>query len=165
MKYLQWRAMVRVVCDAISLISNRIQTGLYTTAFLSLYNPASAINSVLIARLLHEGPIDTSCAYVRLAGVSICARLDQAVTWRRGSCRNMTTMSLEPSSAPAGDVGAGCWEAREEAAARLEAMAAAARVDEELPEEQLQGNSRIQEDEVADVDQFLFSYFSLGDLV
>nr|CAB3447581.1 unnamed protein product [Digitaria exilis] len=58
-------------------------------------------------------------------------------------------MSLEPSSsAPVREVGASFWEAREEAAARLEAMAAAALVDDELPEEQLQGNSRIQEDEL-----------------
>nr|CAB3450754.1 unnamed protein product [Digitaria exilis] len=61
----------------------------------------------------------------------------------------ITEMSLEPSSsAPVEEVGARCWEAREEAAARLEAMAAAALVDDELPEEQLQGNSRIQEDEL-----------------
>jgi hypothetical protein len=60
-------------------------------------------------------------------------------------------MSLEPSSsAPAGEVGAGYWAAREEAAARLEAMAAAARVDDDLSEEQFQGNSQIQEDEVTD---------------
>ena len=52
-------------------------------------------------------------------------------------------MSLEPSSsAPAGEVGAGYWAAREEAAA--------ARVDDELSEEQFQGNRQIQEDEVTD---------------
>ncbi|XP_039789898.1 E3 ubiquitin-protein ligase RNF14-like [Panicum virgatum] len=50
-------------------------------------------------------------------------------------------MSLEPSSsAPAGEVGAGYWAAREEAAA--------ARVDDELSEEQFQGNRQIQEDEL-----------------
>ncbi|RLN09636.1 hypothetical protein C2845_PM11G29410 [Panicum miliaceum] len=58
-------------------------------------------------------------------------------------------MSLEPSSsALAGEVGAGYWAAREEAAPRLEAMAAAARGDDELSEEQFQGNSQIQEDEL-----------------
>ncbi|RLM80139.1 hypothetical protein C2845_PM12G24000 [Panicum miliaceum] len=59
-------------------------------------------------------------------------------------------MSLEPSStAPAGEVGAGYWAAREEAAARLEAMAAAACVDDDLSEGLFQGNSQIQEDEIS----------------
>ncbi|CAL5054908.1 unnamed protein product [Urochloa decumbens] len=58
-------------------------------------------------------------------------------------------MSLEPSSsAPAGETGAEYWAVREEAVARLEAMAAAAPVDDELSEEQFQGNSQIQEDEL-----------------
>ncbi|KAJ1280420.1 hypothetical protein BS78_04G231300 [Paspalum vaginatum] len=58
-------------------------------------------------------------------------------------------MSLEPSSsAPAREVGAGYWEAPEEAAARLAAMTAAGRVEEELSEEQFQGNNQIQEDEL-----------------
>ena len=52
-------------------------------------------------------------------------------------------MSLEPSSsAPAGEVAAGYWAAREEAAA--------ARVDDELSEEEFQGNNQVQEDEVTD---------------
>ncbi|CAO2047891.1 unnamed protein product [Urochloa humidicola] len=57
-------------------------------------------------------------------------------------------MSQESSSAPALEVGAGYWAAREEAVARLEAMAAAARADDELSEKQFQGNSQIQEDEL-----------------
>ena len=62
-------------------------------------------------------------------------------------------MSLEPSSsAPAGEVGAGYWAAREEAAA--------ARVDDELSEEQFQGNRQIQEDEVTD-DAIALISFSL----
>ena len=70
-------------------------------------------------------------------------------------------MSLEPSSsAPAGEVAAGYWAAREEAAARLETMAAAARVDDELSEEQFQGNRQIQEDEVTD-DAIALISFSL----
>ena len=62
-------------------------------------------------------------------------------------------MSLEPSSsAPAGEVAAGYWAAREEAAA--------ARVDDELSEEQFQGNRQIQEDEVTD-DAIALISFSL----
>jgi E3 ubiquitin-protein ligase RNF14 len=58
-------------------------------------------------------------------------------------------MSLEPSfSAPAREVGGRYWAAREEAVARLQAMAAAARVDHELSEDQFQGSNQIQEDEV-----------------
>jgi len=70
-------------------------------------------------------------------------------------------MSLEPSSsAPAVEVAAGYWAAREEAAARLEAMAAAARVDDELSEEEFQGNNQVQEDEVTD-DAIALISFSL----
>ncbi|GJN21920.1 hypothetical protein PR202_gb09443 [Eleusine coracana subsp. coracana] len=51
------------------------------------------------------------------------------------------------SSAPAGEVGAGFWAAGDDAAARLEAMAAADRPVDELSEEQYQINNQIQEDE------------------
>ncbi|KAK3154977.1 hypothetical protein QOZ80_2BG0197310 [Eleusine coracana subsp. coracana] len=52
------------------------------------------------------------------------------------------------SSAPAGEVGAGFWAAGDDAAARLEAMAAADRPVDELSEEQYQINNQIQEDEL-----------------
>jgi hypothetical protein len=73
-------------------------------------------------------------------------------------------MSLELlSSAPAGN-SAGYWAAREEAVAQLEAMAATARVEEELLDEQFQANSQIQEDEVTDMmaqsDNLTFIVFS-----
>ncbi|KAL6634948.1 hypothetical protein ACP70R_027619 [Stipagrostis hirtigluma subsp. patula] len=58
-------------------------------------------------------------------------------------------MSLEPSSsAPAGEVAAGYWAAREEATALLEAMAAEARGEDESSEELFQVNNQIQEDEL-----------------
>jgi hypothetical protein len=73
-------------------------------------------------------------------------------------------MSLELlSSAPAGN-SAGYWAAREEAVAQLEAMAATARVEEELLDEQFQASSQIQEDEVTDMmaqsDNLTFIVFS-----
>ncbi|GJM86505.1 hypothetical protein PR202_ga02371 [Eleusine coracana subsp. coracana] len=52
------------------------------------------------------------------------------------------------SSAPAGEVGAGFWAAGDEAAARLETMAAADHLVDELSEEQYQVNNQIQEDEL-----------------
>ncbi|KAL6911762.1 hypothetical protein ACP4OV_000567 [Aristida adscensionis] len=53
------------------------------------------------------------------------------------------------SSASAGEVaGAGYWAAREEASARLEAMAAAARAEDEVSEELFQVDNQIQEDEL-----------------
>ena len=53
--------------------------------------------------------------------------------------------SSSPLPAEAGD---GYWEARKEAAARLEAMAARAYGEDELSAEQLETNNQLQEDEV-----------------
>ena len=52
------------------------------------------------------------------------------------------------SSPPPAEAGDGYWEAREEAAARLEAMAARAQGEDELSVEQLETNNQLQEDEL-----------------
>lgn len=52
------------------------------------------------------------------------------------------------SSPPPAEAADGYWEAREEAAALLEAMAARAQGDDELSAEQLETNNQLQEDEV-----------------
>ncbi|GJM86504.1 hypothetical protein PR202_ga02370 [Eleusine coracana subsp. coracana] len=52
------------------------------------------------------------------------------------------------SSPPAEEVGKGFWVARDEAVARLEAMAARGREEIELSTEQLETNNQLQEDEV-----------------
>ncbi|XP_021316090.1 E3 ubiquitin-protein ligase RNF14-like isoform X2 [Sorghum bicolor] len=60
----------------------------------------------------------------------------------------MSSGASSSSSPPPAESGDGYWEAREEAAARLEAMAARARGEDELSAEQLETNNRLQEDEV-----------------
>ncbi|BAH91851.1 Os02g0694400 [Oryza sativa Japonica Group] len=49
---------------------------------------------------------------------------------------------------PSAEVDITYWAAQEEAAALLESMAARARGEDDLPEEQLQANNQLQEDEV-----------------
>jgi len=60
----------------------------------------------------------------------------------------MSSGASSSSSAPRAEAGDGYWAAREEAAARLEAMAARPRGEDELSAEQLETNNQLQEDEV-----------------
>lgn len=59
----------------------------------------------------------------------------------------MSSGASSSSSPPPAEAGDGYWVAREEAAARLEAMAARA-LEDELSAEQLETNNQLQEDEV-----------------
>jgi E3 ubiquitin-protein ligase RNF14 len=60
----------------------------------------------------------------------------------------MSSGASSSSSPPPAEAGDGYWEAREEAAARLEAMAARAHGEDTLSTEQLETNNQLQEDEV-----------------
>ncbi|CAL4884781.1 unnamed protein product [Urochloa decumbens] len=60
----------------------------------------------------------------------------------------MSSEASSSSSPPPAEAGDGYWAAREEAAARLEAMAARALGEDELSAEQLETNNQLQEDEV-----------------
>ena len=60
----------------------------------------------------------------------------------------MSSGASSSSSPPPAGAGDGYWAAREEAAARLEAMAARPRGEDELSAEQLETNNQLQEDEV-----------------
>ena len=60
----------------------------------------------------------------------------------------MSSGASSSSSPPPAGAGDGYWAAREEAAARLEAMAARPLGEDELSAEQLETNNQLQEDEV-----------------
>jgi E3 ubiquitin-protein ligase RNF14 len=60
----------------------------------------------------------------------------------------MSSGATSSSSPPLAEAGDGYWEGREEAVARLKAMAARAHWEDELSAERLETNNQVQEDEV-----------------